>query len=388
MDLRQDPPSRVAGGVPEDPRATQLEVLNEVARIATLDIELRPMLQRITDTLARKLGWEFVALVTVNDERSAFVCEALSSEVATEVHVGYSRPLGSGVVGQVAASGEPLVVDDVSVWPNYVETMPGARSELCVPVRHHGRMVAILNLESQCLGAFAGQLPLLQTVADQVAGAIAIAQAYGELRAANGRLSEMAAQLEQKSKALEEANRHLATMNETLHRISTQDGLTGIANRRHFNEVLLLEMRRAARTGTPVSFLLLDIDFFKAFNDACGHIAGDECLRRVASSLAGALHRASDLVSRYGGEEFGVLLPQTDAHGALHAAEEIRERIESLAIPHPGSPFGHITVSIGCATVVPPADGSGGELLVHRADQALYEAKRAGRNRVCEGPQE
>jgi GAF domain-containing protein len=160
----------------------QLEVINEVARIATLDLELRPMLQRITDALARKFGWEFIALVTVDATLHSFQCEALTSAIDTSVHIGYGRALGSGVVGQVAQSGQPLVIDDVDDFPNYVETMPGARSEICVPVKHHGRLVAVLNLESQRPAAFSGQLPLLETVADTIAGAIASAQLCGASR--------------------------------------------------------------------------------------------------------------------------------------------------------------------------------------------------------------
>ncbi|HET8773754.1 MAG TPA: GAF domain-containing protein, partial [Thermoanaerobaculia bacterium] len=128
--------------------ARSLEVLNQVARIASLDLELRPMLQRITDTLAEQFDWQFVALISLDLELGAFQCEALSTSVDTSVYVGYGRELGSGVVGQVAATGEPVLIDDVHTWPNYVETMPGARSELCVPVKHHRRTVAVLNLES------------------------------------------------------------------------------------------------------------------------------------------------------------------------------------------------------------------------------------------------
>jgi len=122
-----------------------IEVLNEVARIATLDLELRPMLQRITDTLAAKFDWEFVALVSIDLERGTFVCEALTTSAETSVYVGYGRQLGSGVVGEVAEAGKSMLIDDVDFYPNYVETMPGARSELCVPVKHHGRIVAVLT---------------------------------------------------------------------------------------------------------------------------------------------------------------------------------------------------------------------------------------------------
>ncbi|HEX2076550.1 MAG TPA: GAF domain-containing protein, partial [Longimicrobium sp.] len=176
------------------PDARRLEVLNEVARIATLDLELRPMLQRVTDALRAKFGWEFVACVSVDWERNRFVCEALSTDLATEIHVGYSRPLGSGVVGEVAATGRPILLDDVRTYPNFVDTLAGAQSELCIPVRHAGRIVAVLNLESTRLGAFHDQLPLLETVAEQVAGAIVNARLYDEVRR-RARLLEMVAEV-------------------------------------------------------------------------------------------------------------------------------------------------------------------------------------------------
>ncbi|MFL6244740.1 MAG: diguanylate cyclase domain-containing protein [Thermoanaerobaculia bacterium] len=343
----------------------QLEILNEVARIATLDLELRPMLQRITDALASKFDWEFVALVTIDRERGAFLCEAVTTSAETAIHVGYTRPLGSGVVGHVAATAEPVVIDDVSVYPNYVETLPGARSEICVPVCHHGKIVAVLNLESTRPAAFHGELPLLAGVADQIAGAIASGQLYAELQ-------KVTAQLEQKTRALEEANLHLGRAIETLHRISTLDGLTQVANRRHFDDTLALEWRRAARNGHPMSLLMLDIDYFKAFNDAHGHQAGDDVLRRVAEVLRDSVHRAADLVARYGGEEFVVLLPDTDETHAREIAELLRARIQDLR---------DVTASLGVTTQVPSRDGDPDEL-VKRADEALYEAKRSGRNRV------
>jgi diguanylate cyclase (GGDEF)-like protein len=344
----------------------QLEILNEVARIATLDLELRPMMQRITDALAEKCGWEFVALVTIDRERGAFVCEALTTAAATSVHVGYTRPLGSGVVGEVAATGNAVLIDDVASHPNYVETLPGTRSELCVPVRHHGQICAVLNLESTRAAAFNEQLPLLSSVADQIAGAIASAQLYAQLQ-------KVTAQLEQKTQALEEANAHLGRAIETLHRISTEDGLTQVANRRHFDDTLAREWRRAARNGRPLSLLMLDLDHFKNFNDEHGHQAGDELLRGVAQVLRESVHRAADIVARYGGEEFVVLLPDTENAHAREIAESLRNRIEGM---------GRVTASIGIATEVPARDAVP-EQLVKRADEALYEAKRLGRNRVA-----
>jgi diguanylate cyclase (GGDEF)-like protein len=334
-----------------------LEILNEVARIATLDLELRPMLQRITDALAQKFDWQFVALVTVNANRTAFVCEAVTSSLPTEIQPGYTREIGSGIVGTVAATSKPLVVDDVADVPNYVETMPGARAEICVPICHKGKLVAILNLESTRVAEFHDRLPLMETVADQIAGAIASAHLYDELEA--------------KTRALEEANAHLAKAIETLHRISTMDGLTNVANRRLFDDTLSLEWRRAARTRLPLSLLIVDIDHFKRFNDRHGHQAGDECLRLVAQTLQSAVHRAADLVARYGGEEFAVLLPDTPSEHAHQLAEQIRAGVEALGRD--------VTVSIGVTTCV--ASGEVAEF-VGAADAALYEAKRAGRNRV------
>ena len=358
---------------PADPRTAQLEILNEVARIATSDIELRPMLQRITDALAAKFDWEFVALVTIDHEHQAFLCEALTSRGPTSVHVGYHRSLGSGIVGQVAATAEPILLDDVHQFAGYIETLPGAKSELCVPVMHHGKLVAVLNVESTRASAFHDQLPLLTTVADQVAGAIGGAQLHAEVQERARAMEAMAAELAQKTRALEDANTHLSKAIETLHRISTQDGLTGLSNRRHFDETLGLEWRRAARSRLPLSLLIADIDYFKNFNDAHGHQTGDDLLRDVSAILRDSIHRAADLVARYGGEEFVVLLPETDEKDARRLADSLRERVAGTR---------RVTISIGLATMVPPRDGTGTEELVRKADEALYEAKRMGRNRV------
>jgi diguanylate cyclase (GGDEF)-like protein len=458
--------------------AQQLEAINEVARLASLDLELRPMLQRITDTLAHKFGWEFVALVMVEARNAAFVCEAVTSAVPTEVHVGYSRPLGSGVVGTVASTEYAILLDDVSTYPGFVETMPGTKSELCVPVFHGGKLVAILNLESTRIGAFHDQLPLLITVADQIAGAIANARLFDETRQ-RAQLMEMmsevsrtaleandlselldrivryvrerfpvervsitlrnisahagetassapaeisipirfrgedfglleihcanaavltpatelafetlthqvagAIHLSATKRDLEQANEHLARAIETLHRISTTDPLTGAANRRNFDAVLDVEWRRAARARSPLTLIMIDIDAFKAYNDAYGHQAGDDCLRRVAESLQARFHRAGDLVTRYGGEEFAVLLSGVASDHARELGESLRAAVEQMMIEHRTSPAsGVVTISVGVATMVPDANDAAVALL-KAADQALYTAKNAGRNRV------
>ncbi len=504
---------------PARARNRQLEALNEIARIATLDLELRPMLQRITDTLMRSFGWQFVACVSVDLEEKVFVCEALSTLLPSAVNIGYSRPLGAGVVGQVALTGEAILLDDVRESTDYVETMDEARSELCVPVRHGGRIVAILNLESTEVGAFHDQLPLLQTVSEQIAGAIASARLYQEVKRRaqllemvsevskvaleagelqplldrivhyvqqHFRLSlvtillineertefEMAARagtlelrldhgtrwplrtgivgralrlgepqlvldvrddpdyvplhdavtselvvpirlrdrllgvfdLESTSPDVFSAenlvvfktfadqlagairiatiNRQLEEANQRLQHLSSIDGLTGIANRRQFDEALDTEWRRAYRNDTSLALVMLDLDEFKRFNDAYGHQRGDECLRQVANTLRDGLRRAGDLVARYGGEEFVAILPECDIPGALRFAESVRAAVQELAIPHKASPVARIvTMSAGVSAASPRRDAYPDELIA-RADQALYLAKGAGKNRV------
>jgi len=169
-----------------------------------------------------------------------------------------------------------------------------------------------------------------------------------------------------------------------LERLSVIDGLTGIANRRRFDEALDLEWLRARRQGTKLSLIIIDVDCFKAFNDNYGHAAGDECLKRVAAVLADSVSRPGDLVARYGGEEFVVIMPETDAAGAIVIAETLRRDVLSLALPHAFSSAGDVvSVSVGGATVVPARHTQGHEELVKLADTRLYEAKHAGRNRVA-----
>jgi diguanylate cyclase (GGDEF)-like protein len=181
---------------------------------------------------------------------------------------------------------------------------------------------------------------------------------------------------------VEERTRELAEANARLERLSSQDGLTGVANRRRFDEALDLEWRRAARAESPLSLVMLDLDHFKAFNDTNGHVAGDERLRQVAQALVPAAGRAGELVARYGGEEFAVLLPGTSLEDAAAFAERLRAGVERLGLGHNASPVSRVvTVTAGVATTLPREHGSPATL-VAAADGALYRAKREGRNRV------
>ncbi|MCB1960773.1 MAG: diguanylate cyclase [Rhodocyclaceae bacterium] len=192
------------------------------------------------------------------------------------------------------------------------------------------------------------------------------------------RLAQMRYSLVVLTRRLDEANRELT-------RLTSVDGLTGIANRRCFDETIVREGQRARRNRLPLSVLMVDVDFFKQYNDGYGHQAGDECLKQIAATLQSLLRRPGDLVARFGGEEFVVVLPETNAVGASRVAEEMRQMVDALALPHESAPqHKFVTVSIGVATAYPsPDDDCGGvEQLLSSADQALYAAKAEGRNRV------
>jgi diguanylate cyclase (GGDEF)-like protein/PAS domain S-box-containing protein len=168
--------------------------------------------------------------------------------------------------------------------------------------------------------------------------------------------------------------------------LASIDPLTGIANRRSFEEFFEIEWQRSMRPQTDFSLLLIDVDHFKQYNDLYGHLTGDSCLKLIAETIRATLHRATDLLARYGGEEFAVVLPHTSAEGAHSLAQQIRTAIENLRIPHDGSPHHIVTLSIGCATQI-PLPNSPRTSFLERADKALYEAKSAGRNCIRQAEQ-
>ena len=177
----------------------------------------------------------------------------------------------------------------------------------------------------------------------------------------------------------EEARLHQAL--DEAEELASSDSLTGVANRRRFDEHLHGEWLRAIRAGTPTSILMLDVDYFKQYNDRYGHLAGDECLKEIATIIGSCIRRQTDLEARFGGEEFAVVLPNTDLVGALYIGEQIRQAVQERHIPHEGNTWEVVTVSIGCATAVPQR-GSLCTELIESADRALYDAKSSGRNRV------
>ncbi|KJH75509.1 response regulator [Pseudomonas sp. ES3-33] len=183
-------------------------------------------------------------------------------------------------------------------------------------------------------------------------------------------------------RALRVSQQQLLDTNLVLQRLMNSDGLTGLSNRRHFDEYLELEWRRSVRDQTQLSLLMIDVDYFKSYNDNFGHLEGDEALCKVALAIRDASSRPSDLPARYGGEEFALVLPNTSPGGARLVAEKLRQTVAALKIPHIAPAEGSsLTISIGLSTIT-PEHGSDCRQLILAADKGLYQAKHNGRNQV------
>lgn len=197
-----------------------------------------------------------------------------------------------------------------------------------------------------------------------------------QLLIAQAQIHELAVEL------LNELYQELGTAHQELKRQACLDGLTQVANRRHFQEYLQQEWLQIGRQAAPISLILADVDYFKQYNDTYGHQAGDDCLRQVANAMKRAVKRSTDLVARYGGEEFAVILPYTDISGAIQVAEKIQQQIQTLGIVHEASSVNsYLTLSLGVASTLAEDDQTS-EMLIAAADQALYQAKTSGRNRL------
>lgn len=183
--------------------------------------------------------------------------------------------------------------------------------------------------------------------------------------------------------SLQQALGELEWANAQLAELARHDGLTGLSNRRHFDQQFDQAFRQAQRHDRPLALVMIDVDFFKRYNDLYGHPEGDRCLQRVAAAVQSAVRRPGDLVARYGGEEVVVLLPETDDAGAVVVAEAIRAAVLALDIPHEGNPVGRVSISAGVAARLPGDSAADGAGLLQRADRGLYAAKAAGRNTIA-----
>jgi diguanylate cyclase (GGDEF)-like protein len=192
-------------------------------------------------------------------------------------------------------------------------------------------------------------------------------------------------ELQKVAQKLKETNCQLEEANRILRQLSSVDGLTGISNRRKFDESLQIEWVRSIQNSNTISLIIFDIDYFKNYNDTYGHLAGDDCLKQLAKGVSSMFNGSANVFARYGGEEFVVLMPATDSNVAMDAAKKIHEKVMSLEIPHLNSPVSKfVSVSLGVASIAPNCRNSLEEL-IEKADNALYQAKQQGRNRIVVG---
>jgi two-component system cell cycle response regulator len=357
----------------------ELALFSRVSQMFSSSLELEEVLNTVLEEIQRLLEPFSTSLWLVHADMHELVCMKAKGPGSKEL-VQWSLPIGQGITGWVAQHNESTLVPDT--WADNrhfrnIDQQTGVmiRSMLSIPLCVKGKVIGVLNLGSPNTGHFTqNERLMLEPIA--VAAAIAIE---------NARLYTLT---QQEIAERKRAEAELAKANRELQRLATLDGLTQIANRRQFDDVLQREWRRNAREQSPLALIMADIDHFKRYNDTYGHQMGDDCLKQVARALYDAVKRPGDLVARYGGEEFAMILPQTDAAGAWQIAQTIQKAVQSLQIPHAGSSVdAYVTLSLGVASMIPsPATAS--EMLITAADQALYHAKDQGRNQIVVKPEE
>ena len=344
----QDAPAR---------RATLNRILVRIARNALQGTSVDSLLKGICECLVMELPVTIASVILLDEANTHFVHEVYSGEhTQSPLAIAGEWPVTMGGAGRCVRLGVPHLIADVSVDPDYVPGNNVVRSEYLVPIRHGVRMHGVLNIESERTDFFDAEArAVFDAVAELVAGAIHFARIADELQQANRKLQQL----------------------------SMIDGLTGIANRRRFDQQLHMDWRQMASEGRPLALLMIDADAFKPLNDACGHLYGDECLRELAHICERFAETEADLVGRFGGEELVLLLPDRELAVAAAIAEALRVAVEAQAMLHPASPVSsYVTVSVGVAAAR-PVSARPPERLVATADRAMYTAKRQGRNRVC-----
>jgi diguanylate cyclase (GGDEF)-like protein len=356
-----DNPATDAPGLPWDAqdaparRATLTRILVRIAREALQGDDLESLLQGICNCRVTELPVPIASIILLDEPATHFVREVWAGELVLDPQpIATGWPVTRGAAGRCARLAQPQLILDVAVDADYVPGNPEVRSEYLVPIRHRERMHGVLNIECtrpEFLDAEA--CAVFDAVADVVAGAIHFARVADELTVANRKLELL----------------------------SMSDGLTGIANRRRFDQQIAADWARLARERRPLALLIVDADAFKPLNDALGHLHGDECLRALAQ-LCGRFAGEGDLVARFGGEELALLLPGCELARAGAIAATLRLAVAEAGMPHPASPVApHVTVSVGVSACIPDAK-SPPESLVAAADRAMYAAKQGGRNQV------
>ena len=340
--------------------AALTDVLARVSREALQGENLDAILRRIVDCLVERLPVAIASIIVLDAEGTRFVQEVWAGELDLQPPaISTNWPTTMGAAGRCARTGQAQLITQVDDDPDYIPGNSLVRSEYLVPIRHRERLHGVLNIESTQQDFFSAQAcAVFDAIADQIAGLIHLARVVGELETANRKLEQL----------------------------SMQDGLTGIANRRCFDQRLAGLWRASLPQPRPLALLLIDADCFKPLNDALGHLHGDDCLCELARLCSGFATGPEDLLARFGGEELVLLLPGRGFMEACEVADRLRRRVEEAAMPHPASSVAPVvTVSVGVSSTR-PTHARPPECLIIAADRALYEAKALGRNRTMGRP--
>lgn len=358
-------------------RAGIADLLLDLSYILLFEEDIDVMLQGIVAYLRERFGLSLATIALMEADGRNLVLRAYAGSSRVDLRPGVIWPAERGLTGRALRLRGTVFAPDVHADPDYVEGNALTRAELVVPIKHAGGLLGFINLESPAAESFSiDARAVLELLADQIGGVL-------HLHLLRQRLQEVHSAAQAVLAELHTVNDKLNRANRKLERLSSQDALTGASNRRGFERALRLAWRAARADGGQVALLLLDVDFFKAYNDHYGHPAGDACLRAVGEAARSDLRGTDSVFARYGGEEFAVVLPDADAPAASLVAERIRAAVENRRIPHAQSAVStHVTVSIGVASMFPTA-ATTTRALVAAADAALYRAKQTGRNRVA-----
>src|SRR5882724_8739197 len=325
-------------------RASQLEAINAIARETTVVLDIKNLLAKASEKIQRAFRVSHVSMLLKDDDE--LVLRAHHGDLTLRIPEGGRVPASEGLLGRALSENKTLIENDITVVSDYVGIYLETGSRMCIPLISFGQTLGVLVLDSDRAGAFSvSDIQSLESVADICATAI--------------------------------QNAHYV---ERVKQLAYLDGLTGIFNRRFFELRIAEEIERAKRFGAGMAVIMVDIDQFKRLNDEFGHLLGDEVLRQVSSIFHQQL-RKFDVVCRYGGEEFAILLSQTNPQHASAVAEKLRRSVEIWQFPGVPRP---VTISAG--TAVYPDHGSTRDELVKAADAGMYAAKQAGRNQACLAP--
>ncbi len=364
----------------------------KASREISSEIVLDRLLKTTMNILLENAGGQWGCLVVRREGRLEVEAARLPDEGLSTTDVpahslvaatdGGQVPLPVALISQVLYRGEAVLLHDAVHEGDFMQDPYVLKfqptSVFCVPIQRERFEGAVYMENNLTSGVFTRErVEIIQLLVAQASVAIENAHLYEKLQDYSRTLEEKVA----------ERTTRLQQLNQELQNLADFDGLTGVANRRRCDAYLAEVWSRLRREKKPLSIIMLDIDYFKSFNDNYGHQIGDECLVAVADMVRQQLFRPADLVARYGGEEFILILPNTDSAGAAQVGENVRQAVEAMGIihghPEPGS---KVTISVGTATMVPRKE-NGGEQLLREADIALYRAKRMGRNQVQSAPE-